>query len=209
MDCEAVLEAVGRMDWVSVLALAVSVLATALAILAAVRLEQALRLGVDFHVKPRNSVRVNRGPYLKPGKVIVTPRGPGALYDVDVSAWPAERISLIDENGEQMTRDAIDELRRPRITAEDEPIVIRYRHEAKGPGVTSPGPVWVGLVWSRPGWWGGFVPGGFRVRVDVGEDEPNERWSRFRKKWVRIKNGRAPKSHPVRGSVLDPSGTRD
>lgn len=198
------------MDWVALLALAVSIVATGVAILAAIRLEQALRLGVDFHVsRSGHSVRVNRGPYRRQGVVVVTPRGPGALYDVDLSAWPAERISLIDGHGEQMDRTAVGRMRRPRVTAEDEPMIIRYRHEAKGPGVASPGPVWVGVVWSRPGWWGGFVPGGYRVRVDAGLDEPNERWSRFRKQWVKVENPRDPKSHPVYGSVLHPSDTRD
>lgn len=211
MECEAVLEAAGGVDWVAVLALAVSVLATALAILAAVRLEQTMRLGVEFHFVRSGALRVlDEKSGLRGGVLFVKPRGPGALYEVFVSAWPPDSVEFLGDDGKPMTPKELGDLSRRRLTADDDPFHLPYRLKVDRRGRLGPGERWVGLTWEQPGFFGGFVPGGWRVRVEGKESEMDQRWSRLLKKWVPFKrSGANPKKHPIYGSVLHPSGTHE
>lgn len=194
----------------NVLALLVAIVATAVSVLAAVRLEQALRLGVEFHFHRSGMLRVIDSKSATRGGVLqVKPRGPGKLYDVSVTAWPPSRIDYLDADGKPMSPGALKGAGRRTLTADDEPIELPYRLNVDRKGKL-PEPIWVGMVWEQPGFRGGFVPGGWRVRVEGTEKDRDQRWSRLLKRWVPyLRRGKEPKKHPVYGSILQPEPPRE
>lgn len=210
----ALFAALGISDWFALLALLVAVIA----LWALVREEQALRLGVTFHHHTFGSVvRVGDGPMVTPYVLECSPRGPGTLYDVAFTAWPASRVEFRgnDEGATQLggvhnalqfgdwqaTEPLPGEGHISRWVADSPPVVLKMKIDR-----SSKEPVWVGMIWQRPGLLGGFKFGGYRVQVYPSSSDHLQKWSRLRRSWVRYgRRGKNPRRHPAYGSGLQPS----
>lgn len=163
------------------------------------------RLGVEFRLDlPPNIVRVNKGPRTRRGSVRIVPRGPGQRFDVYVTAWPAPAITILDAEGKRIPSSRAEVVKR--WGCGSDPLEFDFKvNEDVGT------PAWVGVVWEEPALFGGFKPGGWRVRVDFNEDHGHQRWSPLFKRWVptSLWPAREPKKHPIYGSATHPAATRD